>query len=97
MADKLLKTHVFCFNPYDNSGEGLFLTTQFFANGDPITDTEGIYLNQELRLQSYCNSASFNLYGAYITPELLRKLADQLEQARNKIYKRKSRNTNITE
>jgi hypothetical protein len=67
----------FCFNNEDNGGESLILTTEMFSNGDP----EGIYYNQELSLQSYCNSASFNLVGAVLTAKTLRMLADQLENA----------------
>jgi len=79
MSDKLLKRHVFCFNEHDNGGESLLLTTEMFANGDP----DGVYINQELSLQSYCNSASFHLSGATITPALLRKLANELETVEN--------------
>lgn len=80
MADKKLGTHVFNFNPRNNGGESLTLTTTAFANGDP----GGVYLNQELTLQSYCNSASFNLVGTTLEPAILRKLADQLEAFMNK-------------
>jgi hypothetical protein len=78
MPDIKLTTHRFVFNEQNNSGEGLSLRTDFYHNGDP----GGIYTNQTLKLQSYCNSAQFELVGASITPELLRKLADQLELAR---------------
>lgn len=77
--DKLLKRHVFCFNPNDNGGESLLLTTEFFWNGD---EQDGIYTNQELILQSYLNSASITLFGAAFTPENLRKLADELVNVR---------------
>jgi len=50
------------------------LETKFYDNGDGEVHTE-----QTLTLMSYCNSASFNLMGAAITPENLRELADQLE------------------
>lgn len=76
-TDKLLKRHVFCFNDEDNGGESLILTTEMYANGDP----DGVYYNQELTLQSYGNSASFNLYSAMFNPENLRRLADELRQA----------------
>ena len=87
----VLKTHSFTFNPEDNGGESLSLTTQFIANGDPITPDEGIFLNQELSLQSYCNSASINMFGISFTPKALRELANQLESERNKlVYENKS-------
>lgn len=73
-----LKTHSYVFNKADNGGESLCLTTKFFANGDP----GGIFTNQELTLRSYCNSVTFNLAGATITPEMLRELAEELAAAR---------------
>lgn len=80
MDKQPLKLHLFVFNQKDNGGESLTLITQFFSNGDP--GAQGIFSNQELTLQSYCNSASFNLCGIQITPELLRKLADELVEVR---------------
>lgn len=77
MSNKPIKRHVFEFNPEDNGGESLTLTTEFFDNGDGPPN--GIYCTQELTLQSYCNSASFNLCGTRLDPDILRKLADQLE------------------
>jgi hypothetical protein len=76
-SDKLLKKHSFCLNPRDNGGESLMLVTKMYSNGDP----GGVYWHQELTLQSYCNSATFNLYGISLNPEMLRKLADELELA----------------
>ncbi len=74
--DKILKTHSFNFNPRENGGESLHLHTQIYSNGDP----GGIYLNQELTLESYGNSATFNLCGTVFTVESLRQLANELEQ-----------------
>ena len=76
-GDPLVKRHTFCFNDDDNGGESLILCTEMYANGD----LDGIYYNQNLTLQSYGNSATFNLIGASFTPGLLRKLADELEAA----------------
>jgi hypothetical protein len=92
MTDKILCTHVFVFNENDNGGESLMLTTRFISNGDEITEKEGVYINQELTLHSYCNSASFNLFGSTITPESLRKLANELEIEKNKILSNKGEN-----
>ena len=79
---KFLKRHVFLFNKEDNGGESLILTTDFFDNGDAAAGLpDGIYTNQELALQSYGNSASFNLCGAALTPALLRQLANELDKA----------------
>jgi len=78
--DKLLAIHVFDFDPKNNGGESLTLSTYIYSNGDP----NGSYWNQTLTLQSYCNSASFNLCGTNLTPNMLRKLADELDEI---IYK----------
>ena len=88
MSEKLLKTHYFNLSPTTNSGEGLSLTTKFFANGDDITEKDGVFVNQELTLQSYCNSATFELIGSPFTPELLRQLANELESNRVKLVKK---------
>jgi hypothetical protein len=77
MTNAQVHKHVFCFNPKDNGGESLSLTTEFFDNGDHKEP----YMNQTLTLQSYLNSASFELIGAALTPEVLRKLANELESA----------------
>ena len=100
-SDKSLGKHVFVFNPKENGGEALSLSTEYFWNEALSLSTEyfwngdgkkdvgvkqepyyGIYTNQELSLQSYCNDASFGLYGTQITPEILRQLANELDQAR---------------
>lgn len=76
--EKLLKTHSFCFNPGENGGEGLYLTTKFYDNGDGE-----IFYNQELTLQSYYNSASINLDGSPLTSDFLRKLANELDETQS--------------
>lgn len=77
--DSVVMSHVFVFNKKDNGGESLFLTTDFIDNGDNET-----VVNQTLTLNSYCNSASFSLCGATLTPENLRKLANELESSQIK-------------
>ena len=84
MKDKIVGEHCFVFNPEDNGGESLSLTTKIFDNGD---DKRNIYLNQELSLQSYGNSVTLNLYGANLTPKNLRELANELEKKINKYEK----------
>lgn len=79
-----LHREVFVFNKDDNGGESLSLKIDYFDNGDAAHGLpDGIYTNQELSLQSYCNSASFNLAGAAFTPENLRELANILERGYN--------------
>jgi hypothetical protein len=79
-----LARHVFNFSPRENGGESLLLTTIFRDNGDYAAGIEhGVFLNQELTLCSYGNSASFNLCGINLTPKNLRKLADELEAIEN--------------
>ena len=78
MDNKILNTYTFCFNPEENSGEGLILKTTFLSNAD-----DEIFTNQELNLLSYGNSASINLYSSSISSSQLRKLADELDKAKN--------------
>ncbi len=87
MKDELVHRHTFNFSPKANGGESLLLTTDFFAWDRPGVhlvepDKPGAtFVNQELTLQSYSNSATFNL-GALLMPEVLRRLADELDLAR---------------
>jgi hypothetical protein len=74
--EKEVGRHVFVFNPKDNGGESLMLITDYFDNGD---DNKFLFTNQELTLQSYCNSATLQLMGANLTPAVLRQLANELE------------------
>lgn len=76
-SDKIIGKHVFNFNKY--SGESLSLKTTILHNGE--YGKTGVYYEQELKLQSYLNSASFNLSEGQLTPDRLRKLADELESA----------------
>lgn len=78
---KLVKTHVYNFEPKDNGGESLTLTTTYYDNkyGEYCT-------NQKLTLQSYCNSASFELSGTQLTPDKLRELANQLEKNQIEVH-----------
>jgi hypothetical protein len=80
MSDKFFHQHSFNFAPKEPGGESLCLFTHFYDNGDrtPV----GIYTNQKIVLNSYSSSASINLCGFQITPDVLRKLADELEEAR---------------
>ena len=81
MKTEPLKRHTFIFNPQDNSGEQLSLTTEYFDNGDSRQGLpSGIFTNQQITLQSYCNSMTIELCGASISPEQLRNLANQMEQ-----------------
>lgn len=80
----LLHRHNFVFNPKDNGGESLSLSTEFRFNGD-IDENDQYYVNHTLTLQSYNNEASFHLFGIVITPATLRKLADELEKAEEKV------------
>lgn len=82
IRDNILGNHRFTFNKHDNGGEHLILKTTFIDNGDKENN---IYTNQELVLCSYCNEASFKLIGIQLTPELLRKLADELEAEKRKL------------
>lgn len=80
--EKVLAKNYFVFNPSSNGGESVSLTTLFFDNGDK--NDESIFTRQKLSMASYGNEACFNLEGCAITPESLRELANQLEQAMNR-------------
>lgn len=84
--EKCLRSHSFVFNEEDNGGESLVLTTEFYDNGDYAHGlNQGIFINQELTLNSYCNNATFNLVGVTLNPTILRQLADELEKAENEV------------
>ena len=89
MKEKVLTTHVFNFSPESNDGESLTLTTEFITNGDTVTEKESIFLNQQLTLQSYGNSATFNLCGINLNSTTLRELANQLDVTRMKLIRKK--------
>lgn len=72
--------HNFVFNPEDNGGESIILSTIKYSDE---RYPEDIHYRQELSLQSYGNCATFN-FSAYMTPEALRKLADELDAKMNK-------------
>lgn len=75
MSEIQQRQHVFVFNPGNNGGEQLLLVTRFCES----KEASGIFLDQELSLESYGNSASFYLARAVFTPDKLRELANQLE------------------
>lgn len=81
IENKEIARHTFAFNDKNNGGEQFIITTKVYDNDDSI------YTNQELTLYSYENSASFNLSGAQITPQLLRELANQLDEFKAKLTK----------
>lgn len=67
--------------PHTNGGESLMLTTTVLCDSnDPDPKPDEYFLNQELSLQSYGNSASFTLIGNVLTPKILRELADEMEK-----------------
>lgn len=60
-----------------NGGESVELVTEVFDNGDK--NSNSWYLNQELVLNSYGNSATINLSSSPLTPAILRRIADELD------------------
>lgn len=74
MAISPTRTHMFRFNPEDNSGESLVLKTYMTVEDD------NVILNQNLTLHSYKNWASMRFVDGFFTPDNLRKLADELEE-----------------
>lgn len=84
MSEILLQREVFVFNKGGNGGEQLSLAIEYFDNGGAAAGLpDGVYMNQELSLQSYGNSVSLFLAAAQFTPENLRELANVMERGRN--------------
>lgn len=97
-GEQILNAFTYTFNPENNGGESFSLHTKFISNGDDFkkeSPDEGIFLNQSLKLQSYCNSTSINLHGFAITPQKLRELADKLEAAQEAAKKQLMRITEM--
>lgn len=75
---KHLDTHVFCLNPDANiASEGAFFVTEiYFGDIYPYK----MCLRQSIELNSYGNIARIELApNATLTPNVLRKIADELE------------------
>lgn len=66
----------FVINPGENGGEKVFLTTTILKGKYSLEP----WLEQEITMNSYCNSATFTFCGAVLTPDILRKMADQIEE-----------------
>lgn len=76
-------SHLFTLNPDSNGGESVVLHTKFEDNGDfsrGLAKEPVLSATHELIINSYGNSVHFNMYG-YLTPTVLRDLANQLEKA----------------
>jgi hypothetical protein len=63
----------YCFNPEDNGGEAITLSTSVEQAG-----TDEALVTQELTLHSYSNWATFQI-SFYLTPDKLRECADKIE------------------
>jgi len=75
MKYKEIGRHSFPFNKQDNGGEQLILTTIAYQYEDGT-----VFTNQEISLQSYGNSASINLFSAGLDSQILRLLANELDE-----------------
>jgi len=73
---RFLNRHLFVFNPEDNGDASLNILTEHFAYS-PLE----ILTHQEITLQSMHGSSSTFAFPGFLTPEKLRKLADELEKA----------------
>ena len=74
METKLDK-HIFNFGNKNSGGE-IMLTSEIYDNGDK--DENSIYLIQNLTLHSCGDSATLNI--SCFTPDILRKLANELDE-----------------
>lgn len=59
-------------------GNQVDIVTEIHDNGDKENN---IYLNTLIKLGSYGNEASINLCRSQLTPDLLRRLANELDKA----------------
>ena len=81
--EELLHKDRFVFNPEECGGTQLSIEIKYFDNGDAAHGLpNGIFDNQILTLESYSNSASFNLTNGF-TPDSLRELANIIERGHN--------------
>ncbi len=74
IRDRIVGRDMFAI-PGPHTGEEVTISTTVLDAGDG-----DLYVNQEFTMQSFCNSASFTLIGAPLTPKVLRALADRLER-----------------
>jgi hypothetical protein len=65
-------THTFNLNPGANGGEAVSLST--------TVDHEGLITHQTLEINSYGNTATVTLGDAIMSPEVLRRIASDMEK-----------------
>jgi len=78
MSNQLVKEPiqlVHIVNPNDNGGEQCYIITKIGEDENNVNTIN----SQEIHLNSYCNSVQLNLFTAILTPEFLRKMADDIE------------------
>lgn len=75
---EIIGKHYFTVNENDNGGEHVCIDTDIYDNGDKENN---IFLNTRITVNSYSNGASISLCGSPLTPEILRKLANELDKA----------------
>lgn len=68
-------------------GDGVTLTTDFYDNGDGVPN--GIFMNQRLTMDGTFNSTHFDLCGALMCPETLRRIATEIEKAEDAIVNKR--------
>ena len=73
---EMIGKHSFYFNN-NKGGDHVCIDTDIYDNGDKENN---IFLNTTITLGSYANSASISLCGSPMTPEILRKLANELDK-----------------
>jgi len=65
-------THTFALNPNANGGEAVSLST--------TVDHQGLITHQTLEVNSYGNVVTVTLGDAVMSPEVLRRIASDMEQ-----------------
>lgn len=60
------------------------LVTKFIANGDTITDRSGVFINQELIIETRAgDNIALRLHDNVFSPEILRQLAKEISEQRS--------------
>jgi hypothetical protein len=85
MPSVVKKRLSYAFNKTSNGGEQLILTTDIHETLPLIDGDRDVFITQELTLCSYTNSATFQLSGAIMSSDHLRKLADLLDLEISKV------------
>lgn len=72
---------------FQDAGSKILIETDFIANGESISRGSGYFKEQRFVIENRWNSFGAR-FGNVLTPEALRKLADELEKMEKKVYRK---------